>query len=278
MESTSRCGVDRPELPGHPVPARLLAVPDLSMTNAVEPAMAANLNRYTGGEVVADYLHEPYHRLRQTLAVRLLLAHFPRPSQQAMVADLGAGSGEACLLLSANGLRVIACDADEAALRAASAHAYAAVNLDAGKPLPFRSGTLDGILAGELVEHLFDTHSLLAECRRVLRPGGVLVVTTPNLATLQDRLRFLAGRSPRQVNPFHEFLWLHIRPFTASSLDSALRQAGFTPVRRLSNYVVWYFEHRRVSLRWMARWWPSLGGSLIVAAVRPADGGSSAPG
>lgn len=241
----------------------------MGATHTAGQAAAANRERYAGGGVVNSYLREPYHRLRLEIATTLLAESCGKQNHLPRVADLGSGSGEACALLSAGGLYTIACDADDAALRVARIHSQGAVRLDAGAPLPFRSGTLDGILAGELIEHLFDTRLLLAECFRVLRPGGILVLTTPNLATFQDRLRFLIGRSPRQINPYHEYLWLHIRPFTASSLRIALRSAGLVQTRLLSNYVVWYSKKSKIRLRWPARRWPALGGSLIAVAIRP---------
>jgi SAM-dependent methyltransferase len=234
-------------------------------------AVAANRERYAGDEV-AGYLRDPYHRLRVEQAVGLLVrrlgSHQPG-GPEPIVVDLGAGGAQACAALAGHGLRPIAGDIVLAALRAARVRGITAVGLDVGAGLPFRSGSLDGILAGEIIEHLFDPGLLLRECRRVLRPGGMLVLTTPNLATAQDRLRFLVGRSPRQVNPFHEYLHLHIRPFTYATLADGLRRAGLTPGRPLSNYVVWQTRFGEIRFRSAARHWPTLGGSLIVAAVRP---------
>jgi SAM-dependent methyltransferase len=227
-------------------------------------ATAANRARYAHDEV-AGYLRDPYHRRRLTLAVGLLLdglATNPAP----LIADLGAGGGEACDWLARRGARAIACDVVPDAGLAARRRGHSAVGLDVGGCLPFRTATLDGVLAGEIIEHVYDPALLLRECARVLRPGGVLVLTTPNLAPAQDRLRFLAGHAPRQVNPFHEYLYLHIRPFTSALLADGLRQAGLVPARPLSNYVVWRTRFGYLRAAWAAKWWPTLGGSLIVAA------------
>jgi SAM-dependent methyltransferase len=235
-------------------------------------ALAANRQRYAQDEV-ADYLRDPYHQCRLELAVRLLARHLAddrRPGRP-VVADLGAGGGHACALLAQHGLYPVACDIEPDARRAARDLGLPAVGLDAGAGLPFRSGALAGILAGEIIEHLFDPERLLRECHRVLRPGGMLVVTTPNLAGLQDRFRFLTGRAPRQVNPFHEYLYLHIRPFTHQLLADGMRRAGLEPRGLASNYVVWRTRFGEVRSRMAARLWPSLGGSLVLAGVRPGD-------
>ena len=242
-------------------------------------AGTANRDSYSHGEV-AGYLHDRYHCRRLELAVGLLAGHLEsapgRPGP--VVVDLGAGDGSACGRLADHGLRPIAGDIVPDAARAVRARGITAIALDAGECLPFRSGSLDGILAGEIIEHLFDPGLLLRECGRVLRRGGMLVVTTPNLAPAQDRLRFLAGRAPRQVDPFHEYLYLHIRPFTYSLLAYGLRRAGLTPIRLLSNYAVWRTRFGEIRCRWIADRWPTLGGSLIVAAVRPSGAAQPAPG
>ncbi|SES21612.1 class I SAM-dependent methyltransferase [Actinokineospora terrae] len=231
------------------------------MRRAQSRATAANQRGYSGDEV-AGYLRDPYHRLRLDHALDLLIGHL---DPGALVADLGAGGGEVTALIAGAGLRPIACDVVHDACRAAGCPA---VRLDVGEVLPFRSGSLDGVLAGEIIEHVYDPALLLRECHRVLRPGGILVLTTPNLAPAQDRLRFLLGRAPRQVDPFHEYLHLHIRPFTYPLLATGLRQAGFTPSPPRSNQVIWRTRRREYRSTRAAHHWPTLGGSLIVAGVR----------
>lgn len=66
-------------------------------------------------------------------------------------------------------------------------------------PQPFRSESFDVLFAGELVEHLPDPRPGLAEFHRVLRPGGILILTTPN----RLRLANLVDRSERPYSPDH---------------------------------------------------------------------------
>lgn len=66
-------------------------------------------------------------------------------------------------------------------------------------PLPFGAGSFDGLFAGELIEHLPDPRAGVGEFRRVLKDGGVLVLTTPN----RKRLANVADRSERPYSPDH---------------------------------------------------------------------------
>ncbi|MBF5029161.1 class I SAM-dependent methyltransferase [Micromonospora sp. ANENR4] len=228
----------------------------------------ANHRRYHDGAEVDGYVDDPYHRVRRAVAARLMAEGV---TGRGPVLELGCGP-RGMLEPAALPGPVMLADTAETALRTARAAACGRalpVCLDATRGLPFRAGSFAGLLAGELIEHVYDPLALLRECHRVLAPGGLLVLTTPNLAPVQDRLAFLAGRAPRQVDPLHPYLWLHIRPFTASLLRRTLRRAGFTPVALRSNEVGWRLPGGRwVTSRRLARAAPGLGGSLICAARR----------
>jgi SAM-dependent methyltransferase len=64
--------------------------------------------------------------------------------------------------------------------------------------LPFADGTFDAITMVETFEHIFldDRREALSECRRVLRPGGVIVLSTPNYGGVVERLKRFTGRHP----------------------------------------------------------------------------------
>ena len=80
--------------------------------------------------------------------------------------------------------------------------------------LPVRSGSVDVVATLQVIEHVWNHPEFLGECRRVLRPGGTLLVTTPN------RLTFTPG-SDVPVNPFHT------KEFTAAELADLVTRCGF---------------------------------------------------
>jgi 2-polyprenyl-6-hydroxyphenyl methylase/3-demethylubiquinone-9 3-methyltransferase len=164
------------------------------------------------------------------------------------VLDLGCRSGALTRHLL-EGNDVVGLDVDEAALAKAAALGIETVVADVEEPLPFPDASFDAVVAGELLEHLRFPDELVAEARRVLRPGGVFVGSVPNAYRLQSRLRFLRGRPPED-DP------THLRLFSPAALRALL--AGFEDVRL--HFVGGRF--RRLRPRLLAR-------DLVFTAVRP---------
>ncbi len=67
---------------------------------------------------------------------------------------------------------------------------------DLEKGLPFEDETFDVVYAAELIEHLYNPDFFLEECYRVLRKGGLIIVSTPNLHAWYNRLLFILGVQP----------------------------------------------------------------------------------
>lgn len=111
------------------------------------------------------------------------------------VLDLGCRYG-ALTRAYLEGNSIVGVDIDREALAEAAALGVETVWADADEPLPFADEDFDVVVIGELLEHLRFPERALAEARRVLRAGGLLVGSVPNTYRLKSRLRFLAGRPP----------------------------------------------------------------------------------
>jgi 2-polyprenyl-3-methyl-5-hydroxy-6-metoxy-1,4-benzoquinol methylase len=104
--------------------------------------------------------------------------------------------------------------------------------------LPVHPGSVDGLLCDDVIEHLVDPDLLAREAWRVLRPGGHLFLTTPNLAAWFNRGMLLLGRQPlfSEVSLERVFgrpgtdIVGHLRLFTARALRQFLEHHGFEVV------------------------------------------------
>ena len=104
------------------------------------------------------------------------------------VLDVGCSQGIASILLAREGHRVIGIDREHEAIRAArerldqeeaQVRERVEFRVAEGRAVGFADASFDAVLLGEVLEHQLDPGKLLAEARRVLRPGGRIVVTTP---------------------------------------------------------------------------------------------------
>jgi len=197
-------------------------------------------------------------------AARLREALVGRPP--GLVLDVGCWDGAFTRGVIDSG-DVIGLDVSHSALRAAARRRLRPVRGQAELGLPFASGSFATVVAGEIIEHVFDTQRVLNELARVLRPGGWLAVTTPNLVALSGRAQLVLGRSPHNV----EFdaspgTAGHIRYFTFDTLELLLRRAGLEPTGRWTN--VAHFSMLGSS-ELVGRLLPTLGHTLISVAVKP---------
>ncbi|HST48982.1 class I SAM-dependent methyltransferase [Jatrophihabitans sp.] len=171
----------------------------------------------TGERTVPGIASENYWFRRHQAAYHYLLAEVGGPR----LLEVGAGEGYGASLLAERApgvLGVLALDYDGSAVshlaRRYPALAAVRANLAA---LPVAAGAFDTVVSLQVIEHVWDHPQFLAECARVLRPGGLLALSTPN------RLTFSPGScgADRPVNPFHS------HEFTAAELCRLVAGAGF---------------------------------------------------
>lgn len=154
------------------------------------------------------------------------------------VLDAPAGHGALAGRLSSIGKSVTAGDIDIGKFRAGeSPGSLRLVRLDLDDPvLPFPDGHFDAVACVEGIEHLQSQWNLIRNFHRVLKPGGHLVVTTPNILNIRSRLRFLLeGRHEHFKRPLvrgrswsHDLENRHISPVSYFELQFMLESCGFS--------------------------------------------------
>jgi SAM-dependent methyltransferase len=138
---------------------------------------------------------------RLTSLAGALSSHVPAEGR---VLDVGCGTGELAQAAANGGLLVTACDISPEMLRGAADRDTDGlvdwVLLDANwRALPFEPATFDAVVASSVLEYVHDPAAVLAECARVLRPGGIVLCTVPSISHPVRRLEGLiraAARGP----------------------------------------------------------------------------------
>jgi SAM-dependent methyltransferase len=148
------------------------------------------------------------------------------------VLDVGSGNGRHAFEALRRGAEVTATDVDAAALaeveqmagamvlagEVASGGCLRTLVADA-RQLPFADGAFDVVIAAEVLEHIADDDTAIAELGRVLRPGGVLAVTVPRW--WPERVCWALSRE------YHEVPGGHVRIYRRHGLVAQLRSRGF---------------------------------------------------
>src|SRR6266849_476505 len=196
-------------------------MPDLTATIAARP-------------FAPDFVG-PRHRLRERLLLRFFLA--ANPGRE--VLNAGAGQGSFTLLLEQHGFDVTSLDTSPEAIELLGGRVSGRVEQASLTDLPFPDSSFDGVVLGEVLEHIEDDGRALRESVRVLRPGGIVAVSVP--------------ANPRYFGPSDHWAG-HVRRYTRAELLELTRAAGL----RVERCAGWGFPfsmlyHRHVYDRHIER-------------------------
>ncbi|MFJ8074136.1 class I SAM-dependent methyltransferase [Streptomyces sp. NPDC096176] len=199
----------------------------------------------TGSPTLRDFYEDPAVPVasgdaRSRRQARLLAQALGATPGQ-LIVDVGCGDGTAARAAAPvlAGHDLVGVDWSQDALRRARPRMGHVVRGELDCGLPLADGCADAVLFSEVIEHLVDPDHALDELRRVLRPGGHLMLSTPNLAAWYNRVLLLAGVQPvfsevslRGIHgrPGTQVVG-HLRLYTARALRSYLSASGFREVR-----------------------------------------------
>lgn len=147
------------------------------------------------------------------------------------VLDVGCGAGRHAFELYRRGTRIAALDRDVSELKAvagmfvamqlegeASDDASATAIKGDALALPFPDGSFDRVIASEILEHIPDDETAIAELVRVLRPGGTLAITVPRW--LPEKVCWMLS------DVYHQNEGGHVRIYRADELSAKVKSAG----------------------------------------------------
>ena len=188
--------------------------------------------------------------------------------------ELGCGGGELCALAmkrysTVHGIDIASRRLEEARSLCSSAGRPEQVGQflvgNLNDPCPFPDGSLDSIAAISVLEHVFDVYSFVRDCRRLLRPSGILLIEVPNLAYLKNRLRLLFGNLPITSSPYgwaDGFGWDggHLHYFTKNAITNLLTGEGFE--------VKSIVESRAAFANQRSYWVSLLAGNFLIKAAK----------
>lgn len=142
-------------------------------------------------------------------------------------------------------------------------------DLDKREKWPFKRSFFDYIIAGDIIEHVIYVDDFMKNICDVIMPGGTLIISTPNIASLGRRLLLLFGKNPyievstdENINGFPAVG--HVRYFTAESLKKLLESYGFEVEETTSDSL----SFGPFASSWLAKLFPSLSWRLIVKAKK----------
>lgn len=199
----------------------------------------------------------PVTELSMHETVVRLLENEPR----GVLLDAPAGEGHLAEELAQRGFKVTAVELNMVQVRGRLAQYQGA---DLNKDLPFANAFFDYITCVESIEHLEHPHHLVRELYRLLKPGGKLVITTPNVMNLESRLQILLLGWPKHFEhwvyrpPGAHPLNFHINPISYLELQKILRDAGFEIEIVTTNRYLrrrWLWIPLAGLIRWLTKLW-----------------------
>ncbi|MGH7599898.1 MAG: methyltransferase domain-containing protein [bacterium] len=194
-------------------------------------------------------------------------------------------------IVQQGGKELIGMDRLEKALELAAARGIQTALADLDEAVfDFPDNHFDCVVAGEVLDYVFDPDAVLEEIYRVLKPGGKLIISVPNLASFGNRLLVLLGWHPfgQEVRPRQGGYW---RYFTFATLRALLCDHRFNIKTMESSVFIWplirfsfgrwpwiqkFFKpkpewqrHRIFFSKSLAKLFPRLGENIIVLAEKP---------
>ena len=171
------------------------------------------------------------------------------------ILDIGCNDGYIGAMLLARGNDVYGVDITKHKVNRAIKRGIKAMVFDIeSKPLPYENNFFDVVLLTDVIEHMFDTDQIFINIRKTLKKGGLLLVTTPNVASFARRIMLLFGFNPHleYSSRYMDFLpgsIGHIRYYTHGNLQAQLHKCGFRQIRTYGDILNFQFFSSKIAAK-----------------------------
>lgn len=136
--------------------------------------------------------------------------------------------------------------------------------------IPLKNNSVDIVIAGEIIEHIFNPVRFLSEINRILKYKGTLILSTPNICSLKNRLRMLFNLIPEHSashlhcdNKDIHHLQDHVGDFNTKTLSNFLKKTGFFVEIVRTNGII--FRVKKIFPLFLT---PSSFGEIIILRAR----------
>ena len=160
------------------------------------------------------------------------------------ILDLGAGEGALTQKLYLMGYEMSACDFNPEAFRF---NELSCDGVDITGPFPYSDGSFDLVIAVEVTEHILDHENFFREINRILKPGGRLYISTPNILSMKSRFRFLFRGFTYGFNPLNMKQYDGMQHVASLSLD----QYNYLAIKHGFTEAEFGIDRRQSTSRWL---------------------------
>lgn len=160
----------------------------------------------------------------------LMFSEIPNGSK---VLDLGCAKGaHGSYLIKEKNCTVHGIDIFDEVVEIARSKGVKAIKHDLNKPLPYSDEEFDVVLAGDVLEHIYNLEQLARECLRVLKTNGKIVANIPNYSGWKNRILTLIGRMHEYVTGGDDKTFsIHIQQFNYDRIMYLFSKAGFKNIK-----------------------------------------------
>lgn len=184
------------------------------------------------------------------------------------ILDIGCYDGSLGRKLIDNSNEVYGLEANKESAEVAQKRGLKVKVQNVTEAFDFENNFFDVVVAGEIIEHILDTDFFIDEVKRVLKPGGQIVLSTPNVASFGRRILLLLGENPHLEASLGfppEANAGHLRYFTKGLLTRYLEHKNFKIIKFTSD-IVNFNRSGSLMSSVLASLFPTIGRTLIFLA------------